>query len=591
MTTRRLLLRLLLGMLFGTVVVVGGLSFHEFRGALQSEIAGNLQFGASTVMERIDTFLSARVENIRVWRSVEVMQDIRVDDVDKRLSHFLSDLHARQAEIYRALLCTAADGRVIASSDPSLIGQSAPQAAEWQVVPGGPGGEVQIAVDAEGGDRRALLRTRIPNAFGSGDIGYLYVWLDWKAIQGLLDEAARDTTRDVLLLDADGTVIARSRGLRDAAADRAVRLDGWTLPAAGQAISYQHGGRALGLGNLLVGAATSGGYQQFTGLGWHLVMVEPTAVSFRPVWRLFWTLLGVLSLTVLAGVWISTRLADRIARPVVALTGFARGFRQGESQPPPMPATTITEVVELHRAYVEMIEALERSREQIVRAGKLAVVGEMAAIMAHEVRTPMGILRSSAQLLQREAGLGAREHELVGFILSETERLNRLVTMLLECARPSPPEFRPHDLHAIIRDVIGLLASRAEHAGVSLRTDLPEPPIVLDCDREQIMQVLLNLVLNALSFVSSGGTVAVSTHRDEDSVWVSVVDDGPGVPVELRERIFDPFFSRREGGIGLGLTIVQQIVHVHGGEISVGESAWGGAAFNIRFPSPQNRCP
>ena len=584
MSTRRLLLRLLLGMLFGTVAVVGALSFHEFRGALQNEIAGNLQFGASTVMERIDTFLSARVENMRVWRSVEVMQDIRVDDVDKRLSHFLSDLRARQAEIYRALLCTGPDGRIIASSDPALIGQGAPTAAGWQAVPGGPGGEVQVAVDPDGQARRALLRTQIPNAFGRGDIGYLYVWLDWHAIQALLDEAAGATTREVLLLDADGHVIARSRALRRAAAGP-LRLDGWTLPPAGRSVSYQHGGRALGLGNLLVGAATSGGYQQFAGLGWHLVMVEPTAVSFRPVWRLFWTLLGVLSLTVLAGVWISTRLADRIARPVVALTGFARGFRQGESKLPPMPATTITELVELHRAYVEMIEALERSREQIVRAGKLAVVGEMAAIMAHEVRTPMGILRSSAQLLQREAGLGAREHELVGFILSETERLNRLVTMLLECARPSPPEFRPHDLHVVVEGVIGLLASRAGHAGVSLRTDLPEPPIVLDCDREQIMQVLLNLVLNALSFVTPGGTVAVSTHRDEDSVWVSVVDDGPGVPEELRERIFDPFFSRREGGIGLGLTIVQQIVQVHGGEISVGESAWGGAAFNIRFPS------
>ncbi len=590
MTIRQLLLRLLLGMLFGTVVAVGGLSFHEFRGALQSEIAGNLQFGASSVMERIDTFFSARVENLRVWRSVEVMQDIRVDDVDKRLSHFLADLRARQAEIYRALLCSGADGRVIASSDPALIGQPAPRTVGWRAVSGGSGGDVQIAADTDGGDRRALLRTRIPNAFGSGDIGHLYVWLDWGAIQDLLDEAARGTTRDVLLLDADGTVIARSRALRGAAATRAVRLGGWTLPPAGQSTYYQHDGRALGLGNLLVGAATSGGYQQFAGLGWHLVMVEPTVVSFRPVRQLFWTLLGVLSLTVLAGVWISSRLADRIAQPVVALTGFARGFRQGES-PPPMPASTITEVMELHRAYIEMIEALERSREQIVRAGKLAVVGEMAAIMAHEVRTPMGIVRSSAQLLQRETGLGAREHELVGFILSETERLNRLVTMLLECARPSPPEFRPHELYAIIDGVLDLLAARAENAGVSLRKDLPEPPIVLDCDREQIMQVLLNLLLNALSFVPHGGTIVVSTHRDEDSIWVSVADNGPGVPVELRERIFDPFFSRREGGIGLGLTIVQQIVHVHGGEISVGESAWGGAAFNIRFPSPLDRWP
>lgn len=586
MTTRRLLLRLLLGMLFSTVAVVGALSFYEFRRALQAEIAANLQFGASTVMERIDTFLFSRVENLRVWRGVEVMQDIRVDDVDKRLSHFLVDLYMRQGATYQTLLCTDRDGKVIASSDATLIGHPAPGATGWRTVPDQRTGRVEIAVDEDAHDDgwRVLLRTAIPNAFGAGDVGYLYARLDWRAVQDLLDEAARDTTQDLLLLDRDGTVIARSRGLRQGASQSSGRLQGWPLPAPGKATSYLHDGHALGLGNLLVGVATSNGYQHFEGLGWHLVMVEPTAVSFAPVWRLFWTLLVVLSLTLLAGIWISTRLADRIARPVVALTDFARGFRQGESRLPPMPSTTITEVVELHQAYVAMIDALERSREQLVQAGKLAVVGEMAAIMAHEVRTPIGILRSSAQLLQREPGLGTREHELIGFILSETERLNRLVTMLLECARPSPPDFKPHDLSAIIEGVIGLLTSRADAAGVTLKTDLSDLSASFNCDREQMMQVLLNLILNALSFVSAGGTVAVSTHREEAMLWISVADDGPGVPADLRPRIFDPFFSRREGGIGLGLTVVQQIVRVHGGDISVGESAWGGAAFNLSFP-------
>ena len=103
------------------------------------------------------------------------------------------------------------------------------------------------------------------------------------------------------------------------------------------------------------------------------------------------------------------------------------------------------------------------------------------------------------------------------------------------------------------------------------------------------MQVFLNLVLNALSFVGDGGRVGVSTHRDDEALWVSVADDGPGVPAELRQRIFDPFFSRREGGIGLGLTIVQQIVQAHGGEITVRESAWGGASFNLRFDQQSHR--
>ena len=97
------------------------------------------------------------------------------------------------------------------------------------------------------------------------------------------------------------------------------------------------------------------------------------------------------------------------------------------------------------------------------------------------------------------------------------------------------------------------------------------------------MQVLLNLVLNALSFVPAGGRIVVRAARTAGAARVVVADSGPGVPSELRQRIFDPFFSRREGGIGLGLTIVQQIVQVHGGEIEVDESEWGGAAFVLRF--------
>jgi signal transduction histidine kinase len=322
-------------------------------------------------------------------------------------------------------------------------------------------------------------------------------------------------------------------------------------------------------------------------------MLEPVSVSFGPIWRLLWSMLAVLLVTVVAGLWISSRLANRIALPIVALTNFTRSFRQRDSALPRLPPTHISEVQELHRAYVEMIEALARSREQVVRAGKLAVVGEMAAIvvgemaaiMAHEVRTPMGILRSSAQLLQRQPHLKEREHELIGFIFSETERLNRLVTLLLECARPAPPDFRPNDLHEIIDGVLNLLASRAESAGVSLSRNFGEQELVFSCDREQIMQVLLNLVLNALAVVNEHGRVQVSTGHDESQVWISVEDDGPGVPEALREAIFDPFFSRREGGIGLGLTIVQQIVQVHGGEITVGESSWNGASFTLQFHS------
>jgi len=581
-TIRTVLMRALVLVVIGSIVVSGALSFYEFRRSLQVEIANNLQFGASAVMQRIDTFLFSQLENIRIWRKLEVMQDIRVKDVDKRLSHFLSDLRSGQGTVFRVLYCTDSEGRIVAASDAGRIGQTAPQFNRWREVPGDRLDRVELTIAGRGADGVMVLRTQIPNAFGSGEIGELYAVLNWSAMLDTLDNAVADSARSAILLDGSQRLIGASAPLRDRLMIAKPAFAEWPIPEQG-VTAYLHEGGPLADTSLLVGVATATGYQGFRGLGWHIMMVEPASEAFAPVWRLMWAMLAVLLLTLGIGVWISSRLAGRIASPITGLTDFIRRFRQGDEALPERPATTIAEVGELYRAYVDMIEALERSREQIVRAGKLAVVGEMAATMAHEVRTPLGIVRSSAQLLERQPNLGEKELELIGFIVSETERLNRLVTMLLECARPKPPDFKPNDLHEIIDNVLNLLTAKAEKGEVRLLRELEAEDALISCDREQVMQVFLNLVLNALQFVPRDGRIVVSTHREENALWVTVADDGPGIAPEMRKSIFDPFFSRREGGIGLGLTIVQQIVQAHGGEIEAGESRWGGAAFNLRF--------
>src|SRR3569623_1208609 len=344
-----------------------------------------------------------------------------------------------------------------------------------------------------------------------------------------------------------------------------------------------HYGAPLGYDNLLVSGARSTGYQHFPGFGWRLLIVEPTASAFAPIWQLLGAMLVVLLFTLAVALWIASRLADRITRPIIALTDSTRRYRRGERAVPFTSSAGMIEVGELSQAFGEMIGALERSREQIVRAGKLAVVGEMAAIMVHEVRTPLGILRSSAQLLGRQAQLDDKGRELIGFIVSETDRLNRLVTLLLETASPRAPDFLPHDLNEIIDHVLALLAAKAENKGVQLQRELTPQGTTLVCDREQIIQVFLNLVINALHFVPAGGRIKISTCAEDGMLVASVADDGPGIPAELRARIFDPFFTRREGGIGLGLTIVQQIVQAHHAEIDAAESEWGGASFRVRF--------
>jgi signal transduction histidine kinase len=582
-TTRSALLRALAGLLLASTLVMAALSFFAFRHAMQVEIAANLQFSASVIKERIDTLLYTQVENIRSWRSLQVMQDITVGDIDKRASGALSELRAGKKALYKALICTDNSGRIVAASNPAMIGSTLPVDDRWQTI-AGPSMAAVFVAPMERDNRRAIaLRTVIPNAFGKGGIGQLFVLLDFSAFENVLDQAVGDGPRSLLILDSQGNVIGASSALRERLDIPNLRLENWTMPKTG-VTSYVHDGTALGDGTLLVGAAASSQYQQLAEVGWRILMIEPTTVAFRPVLHLLWGLLALLVVTMTVGVWIASRLAGTIALPIVELTAFTRRFRQGDESLPERSSTATSEVAELFGTYVDMIRALQKSREEVVRAGKLAVVGEMAAIMAHEIRTPMSIVRSSAQLLERQPDLSDKERELIGFMLGETERLNRLVTMLLECARPKPPEFQPQDLHAIIRNVFDLLATRVEAARVHVRLDLESQPVIFDCDKEQMMQVLLNLILNALQFIPEGGRLGIRTSLDAGALRISVSDDGPGVPAPIRERIFDPFFSRREGGIGLGLTIVQQIVQAHGGEIVVGESAWGGAAFNMCFP-------
>lgn len=582
-TINKALLRAFFALVLGVGILVGALSFYQFRQTLQAEIAANLQFGANAVMQRIDAFFFERIENIRIWRRLQVMQEIRVNDVDKRLSQFLSDLRKGHGDVYRLMFCTGKDGTIVAASDPVWIGRVKRPGDAWLTVPGADSDELVVLESPQVGDSATVaLRAAVPDAFGEGNLGFIYAVLRWEEVWALLDDAVANSARDALLLDATGKVIAMSDGLRGRQGNRELNLKGWYSGSHGERPDIR-AGDLLGYSALLVGGAASSGYQRFPGFGWHLLMVVPTAVAFAPIWQLLWAMVALLLLTLLVAGWVSTRLAARIVQPIMGLTEYTRRYRKGEQSKPVSAPATLSEVGELTQAYTDMIEALERSREQVVRAGKLAVVGEMAAVMAHEVRTPLGILRSSAQLLERQPDLGEKERELTGFIISETDRLNRLVSTLLECASPRAPDFKPHDIHVIAEHVLDLLASRAQSRGVRLQRDLQAQPAVLVCDREQMVQVFLNLVINALQVTGAGGCIVIATRNDGESMLLSVCDDGPGVPAELRQRVFDPFFTRREGGIGLGLTIVQQIVQGHRGEIRVAESEWGGACFNIRF--------
>ncbi len=567
------------------------LAFVQARKALEAEIARNLLVEAAVSMQQIDWMLFERLENVRTWSKLEVMQEIRIGDIDKRVSHVLADLKAGYG-VYAQLFCTTPDGKIVAASDPQVLDQQVPAQPPWlaAALP-----EEAVLLDPLSFSSQAVhlgIHAAVTDAFQEGqEIGALHALFDWTEIFRILDKAEHDSPmrgkqRMALLLDHDGRIIAASSLPRQRGLLLSTALASW-LPAE-QARNARQGimtidGRPVGTDEVLVGYAYSQGYQGFKGFDWSILVIQPTPQAFLPIRRMRSSLFLLLALAGVSAIGGSFLIASRIARPILQLADFSRHFVQ-QGRVPTLPVARSGEIGELTQAFGQMVQDLERSREDLIRATKLAVVGEMAATMAHEVRTPLGILRSSAQMLLREPQLSPEGHEMAGFVISETDRLNRLVSTLLECARPQSPAFQDEDVHTIIRRAVDLLEQRAARRQIRIVTELQAKPSTLFCDGEQLVQVFLNLLLNALQILPEGGEIAVRTAVDRDRFTIEVADNGPGISPEHRRRVFDPFFTTRDGGIGLGLTVVQQIVRIHGGDVTVSESAQGGACFHCVLP-------
>ncbi len=373
------------------------------------------------------------------------------------------------------------------------------------------------------------------------------------------------------VVDHDGRLIAASSALRERGLLLSKVLAEW-IHLAGTVTEQD--GHAMNTSAVIVSAAASSGYAQMESLGWTTLVIQPVDDAMAPVHRMAIIFAALFLVIVPVSLLVAVLVSRGIARPIVTLTQFTRSYARDRQQASPPPSGS-TELRELAGAFVQLFEDIERSQQNLVRASKLAMVGEMSAVIAHEVRTPLGILRSSAQMLGREAMISAEGRELIGFIESETDRLNRLVSTMLDVSRPRAMLFTATDLHGLIQQTVGLLAAQVQKHCVTISLDLAAAAPQIECDEEQITQVLLNLIVNALQVLPIGGRIVIATRDDFSSIVVSVGDDGPGIPSDERTRVFEAFFFKREGGIGLGLAIVQGIVNAHHGQIEVGESASG----------------
>jgi PAS domain S-box-containing protein len=220
--------------------------------------------------------------------------------------------------------------------------------------------------------------------------------------------------------------------------------------------------------------------------------------------------------------------------------------------------------------------------EKMAFTERMSAVGNMAAALAHEIGTPLGVISSSTEMLLDDFEAGDERREDLSLILSETERIGGLVKNLLEFARPEAPVFEHLDLRMVVERVERLVRHAARKQGTTLQVDAE--PGWIHGDANQLEQVLLNLTMNAMQALGNGGHVRLHLQSGDDGICLTVEDDGPGIEPEAIGGIFHPFFTTKPNGTGLGLAVAKRIVEDHEGSLSTQERETG-ATFQVLLPA------
>jgi len=232
-------------------------------------------------------------------------------------------------------------------------------------------------------------------------------------------------------------------------------------------------------------------------------------------------------------------------------------------------------------------QRVQANFEGMKRIERLSAVGQLSAGLAHEIRNPLASIAGAASILQRNENLDSKHAKCIEIITHECQRLDDLLTNFLNFARPRPPRLRRIDLDATLDNVLALgnhgIRGKTVHCVKHVSAGLP----LVECDPEQLEQVLLNLMINAIEASPDGETVTISAAEEEGKVAIRVIDNGVGVAPANVDRLFDPFFTTKEHGTGLGLPVAHQIMTQMGGMLMAQRNAGKGMMFSVLLPAKQ----
>jgi signal transduction histidine kinase len=425
-------------------------------------------------------------------------------------------------------------------------------------------------------------------------------------LESLLGEIKTQSLADVVVLDSDGRLVATTLVISDEGPGP-LEIDPDRVGSEGMSITEE-----LNLYGREYQKVVASLVLRQRDVGWMSVVlpsnyIVSTMATSRNIFSLMF------SLGTVATIILGYLLAQSIARPILQLRAVSQAVAGGEleqstnirrsdeigelasafdtmtvrlKERTDEAAQLYAETVQRNTELAEINERLQTTQAQLVQSEKLASVGQLTAGIVHDVKNPLAVIKGVAEELHEEIGLDPSTRGKLTSIRENATRASTIVTDLLKFARQSTPELHRRDIRETVRSALRLTEYLTRKGNIEVTMKLPDLPVRVTYDAQQIEQVLINLITNAVQAMPGGGKLTLSLKETEQGVRIDVTDTGYGIRKENLSRIFDPFFTTKpEGeGTGLGLSISFGIVSRHGGKIEVDSKVGVGTTFSVVLP-------
>ncbi|PIP47969.1 MAG: two-component sensor histidine kinase [Deltaproteobacteria bacterium CG23_combo_of_CG06-09_8_20_14_all_51_20] len=313
------------------------------------------------------------------------------------------------------------------------------------------------------------------------------------------------------------------------------------------------------------------------------VGIEQLLIKMRN--RFIWLSSGLGLLAAVIFYFLSHSLVAPLKQLAQAARDIEKGNRDIRVQPGSLPETR-----KLALAFNSMLDSLERSAnaledayQKMIQQKNLAEMGKFSMMIAHEVKNPLSIIKSSLDILKEDMSITS-ENTMVGYMEDEIRRLNRLIEDFLAFARPVQPMLRRVEINSLIGEIVARVEMQKAKLPVRIRTMFLPEPCHVHADPDLIVRVFDNILKNSFEANDNMGAVSISVSRAGEALYIDVEDQGEGIEPENMEKIFEPFFTTRSKGTGLGLAYAAQVLRTHGGAISAKNKEEGGALFRVSLP-------